>query len=192
MIDKILNLDKEFFLLINGCHNSFADFVMFWMSEKFIWIPLYLFFIFLIYRQYKLKKTLIIILFAAIMIALSDQISVCLFKNIFHRLRPCHDPSLIDFVHLVKGKCGGQFGFVSSHATNTFAISVFMIELIGKKYKYFTTLILIWAILISYSRIYLGVHFPGDVIIGAFLGAFFGWFFMLIFNRYGEAIIGRK
>ena len=182
-MDKILNWDEELFLLINGFHNSFGDFIMFWMSEKFIWIPLYLFFIFLIYRQYKLK-TLFIILFAAIMIALSDQITVHLFKNIFQRLRPCHDPALMDLVHLVKAKCGGQYGFVSSHAANTFAISVFMIKLIGKKYKYFTALILIWAILISYSRIYLGVHFPGDIIIGAFLGIFLGWFVSWLFLRF--------
>ena len=177
MIDKIIELDKELFLLINGLHNSFADFVMFWMSEKFIWIPVYLFFIFLIYRQFKLKKTLIIILSVAIMIAISDQISVHLFKNIFQRLRPCHDPALMDIVHLVKGKCGGQYGFISSHASNTFALSFFMINLIGRKYKYFTTLILIWALLICYSRIYLGVHFPADIIIGAILGAFLGWLF---------------
>lgn len=184
MLDKILIWDEELFLLINGFHNSFGDFVMFWMSEKFIWIPLYLLFIFLIYRQYKLKKTLIIILSAAIMIALSDQISVHFFKNVFQRLRPCHDPTLIDLVHLVKGKCGGQYGFISSHAANTFAISVFMIKLIGKEYKYFKSIILIWAILICFSRIYLGVHFPGDVVIGVLIGIFIGWFISWLILRF--------
>lgn len=183
MINEILKLDEELFLLINGCHNSFGDFVMFWLSDKFVWIPLYLFFIFLVYRKYKIK-TIIILIFAAILIAFSDQISVHLFKNIFQRLRPCHDPCLADMVHIVRDKCGGQYGFISSHATNTFAISVFLIKLIGRKYKYFTALIIIWAILISYSRIYLGVHFPGDVVIGAFLGAFLGWVFSWLILRF--------
>lgn len=183
MIDKILQWDEELFLLINGCHNSFGDFVMFWMSNKFVWIPLYLFFIFLVYRKYKIK-TIIILIFAAILIAFSDQISVHLFKNIFQRLRPCHDPDLADMVHIVREKCGGQYGFISSHAANTFAISFFLIKLIGRKYKYFTVLIFIWAILISYSRIYLGVHFPCDVIIGAFFGAFLGWVFSWLFFRF--------
>ncbi|MCD4773489.1 MAG: phosphatase PAP2 family protein [Bacteroidales bacterium] len=182
-MDKILQWDEELFLLINGFHNSFGDFIMFWMSEKFIWIPLYLFFVYLIYRQYKLK-TLIVLIFVAIMITFSDQISVHLFKNIFQRLRPCHDPGLMDLFHIVKDKCGGQYGFISSHAANTFAISVFLIKLIGRKYKYFTILIMVWAILISYSRIYLGVHFPGDVIIGAFFGAFLGWFFNWLLFRF--------
>lgn len=175
MIDAILEIDKELFLLINGFHNSFMDFIMFWLSEKFIWIPLYLFLVFLIYRQYKIK-TLIILLFTLILITLSDQISVHLFKNVFQRLRPCHNEEIKDLVHIVNGKCGGQFGFVSSHAANTFAVSVFLIKLIGKKYKYFSILILLWAFLISYSRIYLGVHYPGDIVFGALLGSILALF----------------
>jgi undecaprenyl-diphosphatase len=112
--------------------------------------------------------------FVALLIFMSDQISVHFFKEVFQRLRPCHEPDFIGMVHLVKGNCGGQFGFVSSHATNTFALAVFLSFVLGKKFKYFIPLILLWAAVISYSRIYLGVHYPGDVIAGAILGASLG------------------
>jgi undecaprenyl-diphosphatase len=176
MLEVLNNLDKNVFLAINGLHNGFLDFVMYWLSDKLIWIPLYLYFLWLIYRQYK-KKVLWILLFALVMILVSDQSSVHFFKNVFHRLRPCHDPALQGMVHLVKSKCGGDYSFISSHACNSFAIAVFMIQVIGRKYRYFSGFVLIWAAMICYSRVYLGVHFPGDVIVGAAWGALLGWAF---------------
>jgi undecaprenyl-diphosphatase len=173
LIEKIKDLDRDLFLLINGWHSPFWDTVMYWLSDKLIWIPLYLLLIYFLIRYYK-KQTITIMLFVAILMFLSDQSSVLLFKNIFQRPRPCHDPALAHIVHIVRDKCGGQYGFVSSHATNHFAISVFLIPFLGKKLKYFTPLILMWAAIISYSRIYLGVHFPGDVIGGAVLGSALG------------------
>ena len=165
--------DTQLFLLLNGKHNGFWDFVMFWASEKLIWIPLYLFFVFLVYRYYK-RKTIWVLLATVVVIAMSDLVSVHLFKNVFMRLRPCHEPQLEGLVHLVKDKCGGQFGFISSHATNHFAIASFLSMLLGNKIKYFTFLILLWAGIISYSRIYLGVHYPGDVLGGVIIGSVIG------------------
>ncbi len=180
MIEILKNLDTDLFLALNGAHNSVFDFLMFWVSNKLIWIPLYLYFLYLLIKNYK-WKTIGIFISVIVLIALADQLSVHLFKNVFQRLRPCHESQLEGLVHLVNGKCGGQFGFISSHATNTFALSVFLIQFLGKKYKYFTISILIWASLIAYSRIYLGVHYPGDVIVGAAFGSLLG---IIIFYFY--------
>lgn len=109
----------------------------------------------------------------AIVVALTDQLSVHLFKNVFERLRPCHNPDLNGLVHLVNSKCGGKFGFVSSHAANTFGVAMFIHYIF--RVRWFTLSILLWATIVSYSRIYLGVHYPGDVVFGALLGVLIGW-----------------
>ena len=98
------------------------------------------------------------------------------------RLRPCHEPVLDGLVYLVKNKCGGEFGFFSSHASNHFALATFLSSLLGKKIKYFSFLIFLWAALISYSRIYLGVHYPGDVFAGIIVGSVLGFIFSKIFS----------
>lgn len=160
-------------LFLNGIHSPAFDFIMYWASEKITWVPFYLFLVFLIARQYR-KETWYIMIAAGVLIALSDLSSVHLFKDVFERLRPCHDPEIAAKLHLINGECGGQFSFVSSHATNMFAIALFMIKILGKTMRFFTPLIILWAAFISYSRIYLGVHFPGDVICGALLGTAIG------------------
>ena len=152
---------------------------MFRATQSLLWIPLYLLFLFLIFRQYKWKIVLIIVI-AAIMIFVSDQLAN-LFKDLFHRLRPSQEPGLA--VHLVNAYKGGQYGFYSSHATNTFSIAVFLIVLIGKKYKWFFIPALLWSSFMSYTRIYLGVHFPGDIVAGIIMGIFIGYLFSRIFSK---------
>ena len=117
MIDTLLALDKKYFLLINQSGIDFLDPIMLFITHKFSWIPFYAFLIYLIFKQ-KRKEGLWILLSIALLITMADQGSVQLFKNVFERLRPCH---VIEQVRLVTERCGGQFGFVSSHASNAFA-----------------------------------------------------------------------
>ena len=142
------------------------------VSGKLIWAPLYLAILIFLGIKYR-RKFLIILIFIILAVTLADQISVHLFKNTFQRLRPCHEPALEGFVHLFNGECGGMFGFVSSHATNSFNIA--LLSLLFIKKRWFTISILVWALVIGYSRIYLGVHYPGDVICGSLLGSLVGW-----------------
>ena len=168
----IERLDQQLLLFLNSLNSPFWDQVMYAISGRLIWAPLYLAIIVYLGLKFK-RKFLVILLFIIIGITLADQISVHLFKNLFQRLRPCHEPALEGLVHLVKGECGGMFGFVSSHATNSFYVALLSLLFIRK--RWFTILLVLWASVVGYSRIYLGVHYPGDVICGSILGALIGW-----------------
>ncbi len=172
MLETLITWDTDLFLFLNGIHSPFWDQVMWLITGKWIWIPLYLFILGWLIRDYRWRAAVLLI-FVVILITLSDQSSVHLFKEIFQRLRPCHDARIAEHVHTVNGKCGGKYGFVSSHAANTFAIAVFSLLLIRN--RYYSISIIAWASLVSYSRVYLGVHFPGDIIAGALLGGFVGY-----------------
>jgi len=173
MLDFLLNTDTKLFLLINGWHTPFFDVVMTYISAKLFWLPLYLLLLWLIIRDYG-KKTFVLLLFIAAVLALTDQVSVHLFKNVFQRLRPCHNESLAALVHTVNNHCGGKYSFVSSHATNVFGIVAFMFGLLGKRYKWLIWILLAWGVLVMYSRVYLGVHYPADVVAGAVVGMIIG------------------
>lgn len=164
-------IDQQLFLFLNSANSPFWDKVMLFMSMRVVWAPLYL--AILIYMGMKYKRKLwMIILLIILAIVLADQASV-LIKNAFDRPRPCHEFSLQGLVHLVSASCGGAYGFVSSHAANSFNVALLSLMFIKK--RWFTAGILLWASAVSYSRIYLGVHYPGDVLCGAILGAFIGW-----------------
>jgi undecaprenyl-diphosphatase len=185
-MDSIIQLDQQVFLILNGMHSPFFDFLMFWLSDKFIWIPLYAILLFLMIRQNPGRWWLILISIA-LLVTITDQVSVKAFKDVFLRLRPCHEPSLEGMVRILNDHCGGKYGFVSSHAANTFGIALFSGLMLRKRISWVLPAMLVWAGIISYSRIYLGVHYPGDVMAGGTLGAFIGW---MVFRLYRLADTG--
>lgn len=184
MIETLKAIDQSLFLFLNGIHSPVMDEVMYWVSDKYFWFPFYAILIGLII--YKKRYNAIPVLIAiGILIALADQLSVHLFKEVFERYRPCRPESPIhEMVHIVKDHCGGKYGFISSHATNAFAVAVFLSKVLGRYYRYFTPLIFIWAALVSYSRVYLGVHYTGDIIGGALFGAMLGYVIFKLLLRY--------
>jgi undecaprenyl-diphosphatase len=147
---------------------------MYWGTKTHIWFPLYGMLLFLVIRRYR-WQTLWILLFAAFMIVFSDQLSN-IFKAWVARPRPTHEPGLTS-LHTVNGYLGGQFGFYSAHASTNLAIAVIIIILLGSPFRYFPSLMLAWAFFMAYTRIYLGVHYPGDILAGWLAGGLIGWGF---------------
>jgi undecaprenyl-diphosphatase len=184
MIDHLIELDKQLFLFFNGMHAAWLDPVMEVFSEKEASVPLYAFLLYHIYRSYK-QKTWSILLAIGLLILMTDQFTSGLMKPFFERPRPSHEPTLEGMVHMVNGYSGGKYGFASSHSANTFGIAMFLSCLL-KVEKPWINWLFLWAALVSYTRIYLGVHYPGDIIVGALIGIAFGW---LVFKLYVRTMI---
>lgn len=179
-MEEIIQEDKDLFLYLNNLGDTPFD--QFWMmiSATWIWVPLYVILCYLLYKNFKLRSLLYILLFIAIGVTVSDQVSG-IFKYGVARLRPCHDPSLQNVMRIVK--CGGQYGFYSAHASNTFFLASYLSFLLKDKLKWFPYAIFVWAAVVAYSRIYLGVHFPGDILVGAFVGTLLGGLFAMLAKK---------
>jgi len=174
MIDFLNSIDTQLFLFLNSLHNAFFDPIMYWFSDKWIWIPMYALMAFFIVKHYKMKGV-VIILTVGVVIALCDQTASHLIKHAVMRLRPSHEPALAPLIHLSKAGAGGLYGFVSSHAANSFGLATFLYFVLDNRFKLLKYWLFIWSVLVSYSRIYNGVHYPGDVIVAAIIGALIGW-----------------
>ncbi len=181
MIEWLNDIDTRLLLFLNSFNNSFFDMLMYYISKTSTWIPFYIIIIFLIIRKESFKRGSVVLLFLILSVSLADFTSVHLFKEVFQRLRPCHNQELQGLVHIVHDKCGGLYGFISSHATNTFAVAMFVSLLFKNRYVWIA--MLLWASIISYSRIYLGVHYPGDVIAGSLWGMIISFVFYKIYNN---------
>lgn len=172
-LDKIIQYDKDLLVFINGLGTENWD--SFWLAttNQLSWIPLYLLFFYLIFNAFGWKKGLGLLLLTAVLITFSDQFTVFL-KNYFERLRPNRDPAINNVIRILKNN--SSFSFVSGHATTSTAVSL-MMHLVLKKYYKYTILFFIWPLLFSYSRMYIGVHFPMDVLTGALIGLLIGYVF---------------
>ena len=163
-IQPYIDFDKELLLKLNGGDSLWMDGFMWVATSTYIWIPLAVILAYVIFRNNRLKESLLILLALAVVITLADQIASGICKPFFERFRPTQDPDLMYNVDIVNGYRGGRYGFISSHAANTFAVAIFVSLLI--KDKILSFILLIWALLNSYSRIYLGVHYCGDILFG--------------------------
>lgn len=181
-MNELIFKDQELLLFLNNLGNSSFDSFWLLMTDKWIWIPFYIILFYFIYKSFPAKKLIFILIFIALGITVSDQLAG-IFKIGVARLRPCHEPLIMAKMRLVT--CGGPFGFYSSHASNSFFLVSFLSILIGKKYKFLPYILVVWAVLVSYSRIYLGVHYPLDVAAGAVAGFLLG----IVFAKLARKVI---
>mgnify|MGYP005723320749 FL=1 len=191
-MDFIIDLDKSLFIFLNSLGSEFFDNFWLYISAKETWIWLYLFSLILLLTgkkenfiqiglsYYDIKPTYInwfyFLLGIILLIVFTDQ-SSNMFKDYFQRLRPCHDPDLLNLFRTVKESCGGLYSFFSAHAANSFAFATFIFFMTKKSYRNLSSLLFAWALIVSYSRIYIGVHFPLDIIFGAVYGIIAGFLF---------------
>ncbi|MBQ3738464.1 MAG: phosphatase PAP2 family protein [Bacteroidales bacterium] len=180
-MEALGTLDERFFLFLNGLHTDWMDKMMIAVTQMWVWLPLYLLMIYWTVKQYG-KRCWWIFIALGIVVLCSDQLSAHVCKPLFQRLRPCYNVDLQDLIYLPKGMAGGKYGFVSSHAANTFAIAAFMTAALRKNRAWVGIVLYLWAFISSYSRIYLGFHYPGDIFCGAVLGILVGLIFWKVFQ----------
>ena len=182
-METIEEIDRQLFFFINEKHNQWLDNLMPLISSTWFWIPLYLVLAYIICKSKK-EKIVSIFICITLVLVLSDQTANFIKKGI-QRYRPSHNTEIQHQVHIVDNYTGGQFGFVSSHAANVFSIATFVILLLyNKKNKFKLMLLPIWALLVSYSRIYLGVHYPLDIIGGAFVGIYWALTIYFAYSKF--------
>jgi undecaprenyl-diphosphatase len=180
MLEELIQLDKEVFLILNGMGKPNWDGFWMFVTNKLSSTPIYLILLILTYKQLGLRKTLIALAAVAVLILVTDQLAN-FFKYGVQRLRPCYDQEVSTAMRLVKNSCGGKYGYFSAHAANSFAVASFFTFLLRSKFKYVGFLLFFWAILIAYSRIYIGVHFPLDVLTGMVIGLGISWLFAKLY-----------
>ena len=204
-MDYLIHIDQQWLLAINGWHSEWADILMWYISKSTTWLPLYALLVGLIVYRFgilspslcregrrgsSLLRVLIILAGFAVAVGLSDFVSSGIIKPWVCRLRPTHEPELAGLIHLVNGYTGGLYGFVSSHAANTMACSLLFALLYRNKYA--TVGLMLWVALNCYSRMYLGVHYPADIIGGLAIGALMATLTYVMVRRLVEHVDERS
>ena len=185
MIDWLESIDRFLLLFINGLHQSWLDEIMWFFSGKLSLIPFYLVLLFFVKKGNSWRNFDLICAGVFLTVLISDQVSVSLFKEVFQRYRPSHNLEIWQQLHFYQTKPGefyrgGLYGFISSHAANYFGMLAFVLPLLEKKQNWLKITAIIIGFVVGLSRIYLGVHYPSDVVLGAGIGLLIGW----ILNRY--------
>ncbi|MFM8914073.1 MAG: phosphatase PAP2 family protein [Flammeovirgaceae bacterium] len=171
-METLQQIGRELFLFLNGLHSDMLDPIMSFLTRILAWLPLYLVMIYWVIKTFK-GNAWIYLVGAAVAIASADQFTSALMKPFFARLRPSHEPTLKGLVHLVNHYRGGLYGFASGHAATTFAVATFVWLSLRHAYRHMAW-IFAWAVMMTYTRIYLGVHYPSDIVVGATIGCLFG------------------
>ena len=178
MLDKIIAFDKQLFVFLNGLGSENFDGLWLLITKQIYWTPLFLIVFFILQKKIGWKQLGILLLFVAVLILISDQ-TANLFKTTFQRLRPCNDPEIKDFIRIVKES--NSYGFFSAHASSSMACATFVFLLFKKHFKY-PFLFFLFPLVFAYSRIYLGVHFPLDIIVGYAFGTFYAMLFYKLYQ----------
>lgn len=188
MIEELKDLDNSLFVALNGSDSVYWDAVMWIVTKTTTWIPLLLVVLYLVAKNSNWRRTVLVFGALILTVLLADQLSSGVIKPLVMRWRPTHDATFLHTIDTVFGYTGGRYGFVSSHAANTFALFTFLALLFRSNVA--SVCFLLWACLSSYSRIYLGVHFPGDIFCGALLGLLVGILVFWVYHRLLDRIVG--
>ncbi len=172
-IQDLLNLDTQLTLLLNGSESVFIDGIAWYSTRTITWLLMAIVLLYIIFRHNKLSTSFTIIFYLSLSILLADQVASGIFKPLVQRFRPTHDPALAHLIDVVNGYRAGKYGFFSSHASNTFAVATFLSLLMRNKWVAVTGYS--FALLNCWTRVYLGVHFVGDILTGIVFGLFSGW-----------------